>query len=55
MVKSADVVLCMTGFHVGQVQALAEESIDKIQMLDEQEDIPDPIGGGVDIPPIWSY
>ena len=49
MVKSADVVLCMTGFHVEQVQALAEESVDKIQLLDEQEEIPDPIGGGADV------
>ena len=49
VVKSADVVLCMTGFHVEQVQALTEETIDKIQMLDEQKDIPDPIGGGADL------
>jgi L-threonylcarbamoyladenylate synthase len=49
MVKSADVVLCMTEFHVGQVRALIEKSVDKIQLLDEQEDVPDPIGGGADI------
>ena len=49
MVKSTDTILCMTGFHAEQLRALAGESVDKIQLLDEQEDIPDPIGGGADV------
>ncbi|MCK5114747.1 MAG: threonylcarbamoyl-AMP synthase [Phycisphaerae bacterium] len=49
MVKSADVVLCMTGFHAGQVRALAGNSAGKISMLDEREEIPDPIGGDVGV------
>lgn len=49
MVKSADVVLCMSAFHVEGVQGLTGEPANKIQLLDEQEEISDPIGGGADV------
>lgn len=49
LINSADVVFCMTKYHVGGVRRLVSDAGDKICRLLEQGDIPDPIGGGVDI------
>ncbi|RKY27067.1 MAG: hypothetical protein DRP83_03035 [Planctomycetota bacterium] len=52
LIKSCDMVFCMTSFHLAQAQRLAENSKSghlKVQMLDEQQDIPDPIGGDLGV------
>jgi tRNA threonylcarbamoyl adenosine modification protein (Sua5/YciO/YrdC/YwlC family) len=46
LINSADVVFCMTQHHVEEVIRMAPHAADKVRRLDEQDDIPDPIGGG---------
>ena len=46
LIKSADMVLCMTQTHVEAVRRVARSVGTKIRRLDEASDIPDPIGGG---------
>ncbi len=49
LINSADLLLCMTVYHVEEVRRLAPVAADKIRRLDLKADIPDPIGGGDDI------
>ena len=47
LIKSADMVFCMSDMHVSEVLRLVA-SADKVRLLDRQAQIPDPIGGGVE-------
>jgi protein-tyrosine-phosphatase len=49
LIKSCDVVFCMTAFHQAELQRLAPEAADRVHLLDEGTDVPDPVGGGSDI------
>ena len=49
LIRSCDVVFCMTQGHVDQVLRLAPGQGDKIHLLDGDRDIADPIGGGGDV------
>ena len=49
LIRDADVVLCLSGFHVSEVRRLAPSAAHKIRVLDERGDIADPIGGGPDV------
>lgn len=46
LIQSADVIFCMTDYHVDLVRRLAPQAGGKIKTLDPTRDIPDPIGGG---------
>lgn len=46
LIREADLVLCMTEFHVAQAQKLAPSEAGRICRLDSRGDIPDPIGAG---------
>lgn len=46
LIRWADMVFCMTDFHVQQARRLAPQDADKIRRLDERADVSDPIGGG---------
>jgi len=48
LIHSADMVFCMTQFHVEQVLEVAPEVASKVVRLDDDADIPDPIGGDAD-------
>jgi protein-tyrosine phosphatase len=45
LIRSADLIFCMTGSHVEQVLGLSPEATGKVRLLGES-DVPDPIGGG---------
>ncbi len=49
LIKSCDVVFCMTAFHQARLQELAANAATNICLLDEQAEVPDPVGGGVDV------
>jgi len=49
LIRSADLILCMTGFHVAEVLRMAPEAAGKVKRLSSSGDIPDPIGGGMDV------
>ena len=49
LINDADVVLCMTDFHVSQVCGLLPSAGKKVLRLDPGGDVPDPIGGGMDV------
>lgn len=46
LIKSADMVFCMTEFHVAEVCHLVPAAAGKVGRLSRRGDIPDPIGGG---------
>ncbi len=46
MVGSSDMIFCMTGFHVEEVRRMFPSAAEKVCLLDDGTDIPDPIGGG---------
>ena len=48
-VESADAVFCMTAGHAAAARRTAPSAADKIKSLDSDGDIPDPIGGGLEI------
>jgi tRNA threonylcarbamoyl adenosine modification protein (Sua5/YciO/YrdC/YwlC family) len=48
LIQGADMVWCMTGFHVEEARRLSPESARRIERLSPQEDIPDPVGGGME-------
>lgn len=49
LTDSADVIFCMTEHHVDQVRRAVPSAAGKIKRLDSSGDIPDPIGGGLEI------
>jgi len=49
LIKNADVVFCMTDSHVSQARLLASEEAHKLRKLDADGDVPDPIGGSLDV------
>ncbi|MFW6133586.1 MAG: L-threonylcarbamoyladenylate synthase, partial [Planctomycetota bacterium] len=48
LIAWADVILCMTDVHVGEVARFGAAASDKARRLDPAGDIPDPVGGGAD-------
>ena len=48
LIKSADLVFCMTSQHVAAVVRGVSEAADRTYLLDPDGDIADPIGGGVE-------
>jgi len=49
LIKSADMILCMTEGHVAAVCALDPGASGKVHRLDRSGDVPDPIGAGSDV------
>jgi tRNA A37 threonylcarbamoyladenosine synthetase subunit TsaC/SUA5/YrdC len=49
LIRDADMVFCMTDFHVEQVLALEPKARDKVVRLSDEGEIADPIGGGREI------
>jgi len=49
LINDADLIFCMTDYHVAEVRRLSDSSDRKIRRLDYEADIPDPIGGGADV------
>lgn len=49
LIKSCDVVFCMTAQHQAQVEQWVPDAARRVHRLDEQADVPDPVGGGGDI------
>lgn len=49
LINEADVVFCMTDSHVAEARSIAPGEADKIRRLDPQGNVPDPVGGGLDI------
>lgn len=49
LIKSCDLIFCMTEFHLKETKRLAGNSPTLIYLLDEQHDVPDPIGGNLDV------
>lgn len=48
LIKSADMVFCMSDIHVSEVLRLLPSASPKVRRLDKAAQVPDPIGGGVD-------
>ena len=48
LIKSADMILCMTQSHVDSVCRMQASAVGKTRLLGG-EDVPDPIGGGIDV------
>jgi tRNA threonylcarbamoyl adenosine modification protein (Sua5/YciO/YrdC/YwlC family) len=49
LLKSCDVVFCMTEFHQAEIQRLLPEAAGRVKLLDVTAEVPDPVGGGSDI------
>ena len=49
LIKEADVVFCMTDSHVSQAGLIASEEVHKLRKLDAHGDVPDPVGGSLDV------
>jgi len=49
LIKSCDLLFCMTASHVSEAKRLAGDADTTICLLDEQWEAPDPIGGGMDV------
>lgn len=49
LIKEADVVFCMTDSHVSEARRIAPGEAHKIRRLDPQGDVPDPVGGDLDV------
>jgi len=46
LINGADVIFCMSQYHVDEVCRLIGCPDERVRLLDERADIPDPIGGG---------
>ena len=46
LIKSCELVFCMTDFHVAEAARMAPGSAGRTRRLDAEGDVPDPIGGG---------
>lgn len=49
LIKSCDLLFCMTASHLAEAKRLAGDAETKIYLLDAQWEVPDPIGGGMDV------
>ncbi len=49
LLHSADHVFCLAGSHIAQAHRLDPAHARKYSLLDDPRDIPDPIGGGIDV------
>jgi tRNA threonylcarbamoyl adenosine modification protein (Sua5/YciO/YrdC/YwlC family) len=49
LIESCDAVYCMTRSHLAAARQRVPQAADKLQPLDETQDVPDPIGGGADV------
>ncbi len=49
LINDADVVFCMTDFHVEAVRQMLPSAVGKVRTLASSGDIPDPIGGGAEV------
>lgn len=49
LLRQADVILCMTQSHLRQVRELLPSGLARADLLDEEGEIPDPIGSGLDV------
>jgi protein-tyrosine phosphatase len=49
LIKEADVVFCMADSHVSQASRIDPGEAHKIRMLDAHGDVPDPVGGSLDV------
>ncbi len=49
LINSADLIFCMTDFHVAAVCRLVPSAAGRVRRLDRKADISDPIGGGADV------
>jgi L-threonylcarbamoyladenylate synthase len=49
LIRDTDVVFCMTQAHVAQLLARCPEAAGKVQLIDPDGDIPDPLGASVEI------
>ncbi len=49
LIDAADTVFCMTRSHEAQVRRMAPSAAGKVRRLTASGDVPDPIGGGLDV------
>ncbi len=49
LIKSCDLLFCMSASHVSEAKRLAGDAATTIRLLDDEWDVPDPIGGGLDV------
>ncbi|MBN1556126.1 MAG: threonylcarbamoyl-AMP synthase [Phycisphaerae bacterium] len=49
LIKSCDLLFCMTASHRDGARSLAGDAATKICLLDNEAEVPDPIGGGMDV------
>jgi L-threonylcarbamoyladenylate synthase len=49
LIKSCDLLFCMTATHLAEAKRLAGDAATTNCLLDEQQEVPDPIGGGMDV------
>jgi len=49
LIKTADLIFCMTEDHVAAVCRMVPAAADKARRLDGRANIPDPIGGGINV------
>jgi L-threonylcarbamoyladenylate synthase len=49
LIKSADMILCMTQSHLDSVCRMQASAAGTARLLDGDGDVPDPIGGGIDM------
>jgi len=49
LINEADVVFCMTDSHVAEARRIAPDQAGKIRRLDPRGDVPDPVGGPIDV------
>ena len=45
LIAAADMIFCMTDFHVSEVRRIAPQAAAKVQRVDAEGEIPDPVGG----------
>ncbi len=49
LIEASDIVFCMTKSHEAQVRRMAPSAAEKVRRLTASGDIPDPIGGGLEV------
>ena len=49
LINCADVIFCCTRQHLSEARYLAPSATGRIRLLDQDGDIPDPIGASVDV------
>ncbi|MEI7837307.1 MAG: L-threonylcarbamoyladenylate synthase [Planctomycetota bacterium] len=48
LIRGADMIFCMTAGHAAQLRRMEPEGPDRVKLLDDQRDIPDPFGGSLE-------